>query len=238
MGTTTRMRQLFLLLATSIVLVAAHDTASDVKALGKMHTSFLLDRSGSMSSIRDDVVGGFNQYLQEQQDAQDGNGMALTLAQFDSGNPSSATAPRTAALNTTEVESLTSSPRGKKSTNGLSSSSAQTRTLTQRDVIWALRAATPRTLLLMQTVSRRRCAARVGLRWRRGRPWHTRWTPSAAVRRTTAPISFWGSRRARPTTRPASLRSRSSNLQLSACRIGRHDNLSSTGTKRYAKRGC
>jgi len=87
MGSTTRMRQLFLLLATSIVLVAAHDTASDVKALGKMHTFFLLDRSGSMSSIRDDVVGGFNQYLQEQQDAQDGNGMVLTLAQFDSGNP-------------------------------------------------------------------------------------------------------------------------------------------------------
>ena len=52
-----------------------------------MHTFFLLDRSGSMSSIRDDVVGGFNQYLQEQQDAQDGNGMLLTMAQFDSGNP-------------------------------------------------------------------------------------------------------------------------------------------------------
>ena len=28
-----------------------------------VHVSFLLDRSGSIRAIRDDVIGGFNQFL-------------------------------------------------------------------------------------------------------------------------------------------------------------------------------
>ena len=32
-----------------------------------IHITVLLDRSGSMESIRDDMIGGFNAYLAEQQ---------------------------------------------------------------------------------------------------------------------------------------------------------------------------
>jgi len=45
----------------------------------------LLDRSGSMNSIRDDVVGGFNAFITDQQ-AQPGE-CRLTLVQFDSNGP-------------------------------------------------------------------------------------------------------------------------------------------------------
>jgi hypothetical protein len=42
---------------------------------------FLLDRSGSMQSIKSDVIGGFHAFLAEQREA-DGH-CAVTLAQFD-----------------------------------------------------------------------------------------------------------------------------------------------------------
>ncbi len=45
------------------------------------HLYFLLDRSGSMQSIRDDTVGGFNAFIGEQR-LQPG-GCRVTLAQFD-----------------------------------------------------------------------------------------------------------------------------------------------------------
>lgn len=45
------------------------------------HITFILDRSGSMSSIRNDVIGGFNRFLAEQQ-AVPGE-CTLTLVQFD-----------------------------------------------------------------------------------------------------------------------------------------------------------
>jgi Mg-chelatase subunit ChlD len=50
-----------------------------------VHISVVLDRSGSMASISDDVVGGFNTFLGEQR-KQDGGGR-VTLAQFDSQDP-------------------------------------------------------------------------------------------------------------------------------------------------------
>lgn len=46
------------------------------------HISVILDRTGSMQSIRDDVIGGFNSFLEEQRD-QEGEA-TLTLVQFDS----------------------------------------------------------------------------------------------------------------------------------------------------------
>lgn len=50
-----------------------------------VHVSVVLDRSGSMASIADDIVGGFNEFLAEQRR---GPGAArLTLAQFDSQDP-------------------------------------------------------------------------------------------------------------------------------------------------------
>lgn len=49
------------------------------------HISVILDRTGSMESIRDDTIGGFNAFLGEQK-AQKGKA-TLTLVQFDSQEP-------------------------------------------------------------------------------------------------------------------------------------------------------
>ena len=49
------------------------------------HISIILDRTGSMESIRDDTIGGFNAFLKEQK-AQPGTA-TLTLVQFDSQDP-------------------------------------------------------------------------------------------------------------------------------------------------------
>lgn len=51
----------------------------------RTHIAIVLDRSGSMDSIRDDVVGGFNAFLTSQQ-AVEGEA-TLTLVQFDSQDP-------------------------------------------------------------------------------------------------------------------------------------------------------
>lgn len=45
------------------------------------HLYFLLDRSGSMQSIRDDTIGGFNAFMAEQR--QHAGDCRVTLAQFD-----------------------------------------------------------------------------------------------------------------------------------------------------------
>lgn len=50
-----------------------------------VHISVLLDRSGSMSSIASDIVGGFNSFLDEQR-KQPGDAR-LTVAQFDTVDP-------------------------------------------------------------------------------------------------------------------------------------------------------
>ena len=49
------------------------------------HIAVILDRTGSMASIRDDTIGGFNTFLAEQQ-AVPGQA-TLTLVQFDSQDP-------------------------------------------------------------------------------------------------------------------------------------------------------
>jgi hypothetical protein len=51
----------------------------------RSHFYVLLDRSGSMESMRADVIGGFNNLLAEQQ--ADGPDARLTLVQFDSQDP-------------------------------------------------------------------------------------------------------------------------------------------------------
>lgn len=55
------------------------DTASTT------HIYFLLDRSGSMAAMADDVIGGFNRFLADQQ--ADGDDARMTLVQFDGGQP-------------------------------------------------------------------------------------------------------------------------------------------------------
>ncbi|MGQ0659019.1 MAG: hypothetical protein ACT4NU_13200 [Chromatiales bacterium] len=49
------------------------------------HISVILDRTGSMESIRDDTIGGFNTFLDEQK-KQPGTA-TLTLVQFDTQDP-------------------------------------------------------------------------------------------------------------------------------------------------------
>ncbi len=49
------------------------------------HVSIILDRTGSMESIRDDTIGGFNVFLDEQR--QQPGSATLTLVQFDTQNP-------------------------------------------------------------------------------------------------------------------------------------------------------
>lgn len=50
-----------------------------------VHVSILLDRSGSMGSIADDTVGGFNSFLAKQR-AEEGEAR-VSLVQFDSQDP-------------------------------------------------------------------------------------------------------------------------------------------------------
>ncbi|HEX6056861.1 MAG TPA: VWA domain-containing protein, partial [Intrasporangium sp.] len=45
------------------------------------HIAFLLDRSGSMQSIKDDTEGGFNAFIAEQR--KEPGECRVTLAQFD-----------------------------------------------------------------------------------------------------------------------------------------------------------
>ena len=49
------------------------------------HLAVILDRTGSMESIRDDTIGGFNAFLSEQK--QQPCKATLTLVQFDSQDP-------------------------------------------------------------------------------------------------------------------------------------------------------
>jgi hypothetical protein len=61
------------------------DCAMTEPVLAPIHISVVLDRSGSMNSVADDTVGGFNEFLAEQRR---GTGAArVTLAQFDSEDP-------------------------------------------------------------------------------------------------------------------------------------------------------
>lgn len=51
----------------------------------RSHISVILDRTGSMQDIREDVVGGFNAFLTQQQAAPEP--ATFTLVQFDSQDP-------------------------------------------------------------------------------------------------------------------------------------------------------
>ncbi len=48
------------------------------------HLYILLDRSGSMSSIARDVIGGYNTFIREQK--KEGSDVRVTLVQFDSSD--------------------------------------------------------------------------------------------------------------------------------------------------------
>lgn len=73
------------------------------------HLSVILDRTGSMESIRDDVIGGFNAFLNEQKAAP---GFAtMTLVQFDSQDPYEVLQDFARVANVPELERTTFVPR-------------------------------------------------------------------------------------------------------------------------------
>lgn len=50
---------------------------------GKTHIAVVLDRSGSMASVLDDTIGGYNTWLKESQKAGKGKDVSVTLHLFD-----------------------------------------------------------------------------------------------------------------------------------------------------------
>src|SRR5687767_8771894 len=77
---------------------------------GTVHVHFLLDRSGSMSAMAPDVIGGFNAFLANQQ-AQPGRGR-MTLVQFDSGDPYEVLTAGAALADVRPLDDRTFQPRG------------------------------------------------------------------------------------------------------------------------------
>ena len=51
---------------------------------GYTHVSILIDKSGSMMRIKDDVIGGFNQLIEDQK--KESGELTVSLVQFDSNN--------------------------------------------------------------------------------------------------------------------------------------------------------
>jgi Mg-chelatase subunit ChlD len=50
----------------------------------RTHITVILDRSGSMEGIKNDIIGGFNQYVADQK--KNGGKVTMTLVQFDTEN--------------------------------------------------------------------------------------------------------------------------------------------------------
>jgi len=74
------------------------------------HIYFLLDRSGSMESMRADVIGGFNAFLREQ--VADGGDAVMTLVQFDSHNSQEVIADAVPIASVAPLTPATFEPRG------------------------------------------------------------------------------------------------------------------------------
>lgn len=98
------------------------DHASDTHELGSpdpgapratkpiTHLYVLLDRSGSMQTIADDVIGGFNRLLSDQQ--AEGPDARVTLVQFDGEDPQEVLADAVPIMDVTPLTHSTFIPRG------------------------------------------------------------------------------------------------------------------------------
>ena len=76
----------------------------------EVHLYVLLDRSGSMAAMADDVIGGFNQLLAEQQ--ADGHDARMTLVQFDTLDPQEVIADAVPIAEMVPLDATTFEPRG------------------------------------------------------------------------------------------------------------------------------
>jgi len=74
------------------------------------HIYLLLDRSGSMEPIADDVVGGINNFFSEQR--ADGDDARITIVQFDSQDPAEVLVAGIPIAEMTNIERAKYQPRG------------------------------------------------------------------------------------------------------------------------------
>jgi hypothetical protein len=86
------------------------DTPSPEQPAPEVHLYVLLDRSGSMASMADDVIGGFNRLLTDQQ--ADGADARMTLVQFDGTDPQEVVADAVPIAEMTPLDGATFVPRG------------------------------------------------------------------------------------------------------------------------------
>lgn len=82
----------------------------DQSAAPLAHLYVLLDRSGSMAAMADDVIGGFNRLLLDQQTS--GSDALVTLVQFDSQEPAELVADAIPVREMTPLDPITFQPRG------------------------------------------------------------------------------------------------------------------------------
>ena len=85
-------------------------TQSTTNQDGSVNVSFLLDRSGSMNSLTEDVIGGFNTFVANQQSVA-GN-CIFTAAQFDGTDPFELLYDRVPITDVEELDADRYQPRG------------------------------------------------------------------------------------------------------------------------------
>ncbi|MEG3586359.1 MAG: vWA domain-containing protein [Actinomycetota bacterium] len=85
------------------------DSAAETATL-PVHLYMLLDRSGSMSGWQNDVIGGFNSFIKEQQSEKDE--CAVTLVQFDGQDPYEKILEAEKLESVQELDASVYSPRG------------------------------------------------------------------------------------------------------------------------------
>ncbi len=85
-------------------------TKKKAKKPNKTHIYVLLDRSGSMSSIANDVIGGFNQWIKDQK--ANGPDAKVTFVQFDSQDPQHVVVAGAPISEITDLTPATFIPRG------------------------------------------------------------------------------------------------------------------------------
>ncbi|MEQ8842289.1 MAG: ADP-ribosylglycohydrolase family protein [Acidimicrobiales bacterium] len=88
-------------------------TATDVASAAdadRVHVAVLLDRSGSMSSIADDTIGGFNTFVAQQRELP--GECRITLVQFDGLDPQAVVADAVPVAKIADLDERTYQPRG------------------------------------------------------------------------------------------------------------------------------
>lgn len=87
-----------------------HDEGQQDRPGPIVHLYVLLDRSGSMASMADDVIGGFNRLLADQQ--ADGPDARITLVQFDTEDPQEVVVDAIPIAEMAPLDAATFVPRG------------------------------------------------------------------------------------------------------------------------------